>query len=133
MPALKRIAYTPLQTAVRTCAGAADVVIATDRSLVDTVQRHLDVPRSRIETVPNAVDLEAIDRARDASPAAAIRSAAGLEPGELMEVTLAGVDGQVDINSNDTFTLQIQPPSGSYMVVERTTPASINETIINLN
>jgi flagellin FlaB len=56
-----------------------------------------------------------------------------LEPGELMEVTLANVDGQADVNANDTFTLQVQPPSGSYMVVERTTPASISETIINLN
>jgi flagellin FlaB len=56
-----------------------------------------------------------------------------LEPGELMEVTLTGVDALVDINANETFTLQIQPPSGSYMVVERTTPASINETVINLN
>src|SRR4029453_1273954 len=64
MATLKRLAYTPLQTAVRACADAADVVLATDRSLVDTVRRHLDVPLERIETVPNAVDLEGLDRAR---------------------------------------------------------------------
>jgi flagellin FlaB len=56
-----------------------------------------------------------------------------LEPGELFEITIAGLDTQVDINENDKFTLQIQPPSGSYMVVERTMPASISETIVNLN
>ena len=56
-----------------------------------------------------------------------------LEPGELFEVTIAGLAAQTEINDNDTFTLQVQPPSGSYMVVERTMPASIAETIINLN
>ena len=34
---LKRIAYVPLQSAVRTCARAADSVIATDRALVPTL------------------------------------------------------------------------------------------------
>jgi flagellin FlaB len=56
-----------------------------------------------------------------------------LEPGELFEITIAGLASQTEINANDKFTLQIQPPSGSYMVVERTMPASIAETIINLN
>jgi flagellin FlaB len=56
-----------------------------------------------------------------------------LEPGELFEVTITGLAAQTEINENDVFTLQIQPPSGSYMVVERTMPASIAETIINLN
>ena len=56
-----------------------------------------------------------------------------LEPGELFEVSIAGLAALTEINSNDTFTLQIQPPSGSYMVVERTMPASISETVVNLN
>jgi flagellin FlaB len=56
-----------------------------------------------------------------------------LEPGELFEITISGLAAQTEINDNDVFTLQIQPPSGSYMVVERTMPASIAETIVNLN
>jgi len=58
-----------------------------------------------------------------------------LEAGELFEIELTGVGSVtgIDINSNDTFTLQVQPPSGSYMVIERTMPASIAETVINLN
>lgn len=58
-----------------------------------------------------------------------------LEPGEMLEinVTNIGAVAGIDINANDTFTLEIQPPSGSYMVLERTMPASVAETLINLN
>jgi archaellin len=58
-----------------------------------------------------------------------------LEPGEMLEinVTNVGAVAGIDINANDTFTLEIQPPSGSYMVIERTMPASVAETLINLN
>jgi flagellin FlaB len=56
-----------------------------------------------------------------------------LEPGELFEITISGLAAQTQIEANDKFTLQVQPPSGSYMVIERTMPASISETIINLN
>ena len=57
-----------------------------------------------------------------------------LQPGELFEVTidttaLAGVT----IAANSTFTLEIKPPSGSYMVLQRTVPASISDTVIDLN
>jgi glycogen synthase len=92
MPTLKRIAYSPLQTAVRTCASAADVVIATDRSLVATVQRHLDVARERIETVPNAVDLDTIDAARRAARSAAVREAAGIEPDEVVILSVGRLE-----------------------------------------
>ncbi len=58
-----------------------------------------------------------------------------LEAGELFEVTidLAAQSPVITIGENRTFTLEIQPPSGSYMVIQRTTPASIAATIINLN
>jgi len=56
-----------------------------------------------------------------------------LEPGELFEIALTGLDVLTEINENDKFTLQVQPPSGSYMVIERTMPPSIAETIVNLN
>jgi flagellin FlaB len=58
-----------------------------------------------------------------------------LESGELFEVTmdLSSQDTTITIGANKTFTLELKPPTGSYMVVQRTTPASISETIINLN
>jgi glycosyltransferase involved in cell wall biosynthesis len=58
---LKRIAYGPLQSAVRSCARAADSVIATDRSLVPTLLRHLPIDLAHIDVVPNGIDLDAID------------------------------------------------------------------------
>ena len=57
-----------------------------------------------------------------------------LQPGELFEITidttaLAGVT----LVANSTFTLEMKPPSGSYMVIQRTIPASIADTVIDLN
>jgi glycosyltransferase involved in cell wall biosynthesis len=92
MPTLKRVGYTPLQAAVRVCASAADVVLATDRSLVDTVQRHLGIDHARIETVPNAVDLEAIDRARAAADPAAVRAAAGIGPDDVVILSVGRLE-----------------------------------------
>lgn len=56
-----------------------------------------------------------------------------LEPGELFEITVTGLGAQTEINANDTFTLQIQPASGAVMVIQRTLPGGIAETIVNLN
>jgi glycosyltransferase involved in cell wall biosynthesis len=59
---VKRAAYLPLRRAVRTCARAADCVIATDRVLEPAVITHLSVERSRIRIIPNALDVPALDR-----------------------------------------------------------------------
>jgi flagellin FlaB len=58
-----------------------------------------------------------------------------LEPGELFEITVTNINAVsgVDINENDTFTLQIQPASGAVLVIQRTLPASISDTVINMN
>ena len=59
-----------------------------------------------------------------------------LEPGEMMEIGIdltAVANNTADIAENETFTLEIQPPSGSFMILQRTTPASVGATIINLN
>jgi len=58
---LKQVGYAPLRWAVRRCANRAAAVIATDRSIEPSVQRYLHVPRSRMATIPNAVDLDACD------------------------------------------------------------------------
>ena len=57
-----------------------------------------------------------------------------LEPGELFEIGIAlSQDNTIVIGTNKQFTVEVQPPAGSYMVVQRTTPASVSATIINLN
>ena len=59
-----------------------------------------------------------------------------LEAGEMFEIGIdltAAANLTAVINANETFTLEIQPPSGSFMILQRTTPASVGATIINLN
>lgn len=58
-----------------------------------------------------------------------------LESGELAEVAidLATECATCVITENETFTLEFKPPTGSYLVVQRTTPASMSSSIINLN
>jgi flagellin FlaB len=57
-----------------------------------------------------------------------------LEPGELLEIGIdLSQDAAIVVGTNKTFTLEIKPPQGSYLVVQRTTPASISGTILNLN
>lgn len=89
---MKRLAYTPLQIAVRRCAHAADAVLATDRAIVGPVRRHLGVPDDRIHVIPNAVDLEAIDRARANADAAGLRAKLELAPGELLLLSVGRLE-----------------------------------------
>jgi flagellin FlaB len=59
-----------------------------------------------------------------------------LEPGEMLEITITDLAAQtaaIVINNNQKFTLEVQPPSGSYMVIQRTTPASMAPAVIDLN
>ena len=59
-----------------------------------------------------------------------------LQQGELMTVTIdlgAQVAGPVyNIGPNQTFILEVKPPTGSYLVIQRTTPASVSQPIIDL-
>jgi flagellin FlaB len=45
-----------------------------------------------------------------------------LEPGELLRITIDLPAAGVTVGTNQTFTLEIKPPTGSYMVLQRTTP-----------
>jgi flagellin FlaB len=59
-----------------------------------------------------------------------------LEQGEMLEVSIdltQAAFGTTTLTANKMFTLEIKPPSGSFMVLQRTTPASINQSVINLN
>ena len=91
---LKRLAYTPLQAAVRRCAQAADAVLATDHALVAPVRTHLAVDPARVHVVPNAVDLETIDRARAsaAATAATLRARLGLAAGERLLLSVGRLE-----------------------------------------
>jgi glycogen synthase len=62
---LKRAAYLPLRRSVLACAAAADAVIATDRALEPFVLQHLKIPRERMKTIPNALDLKVLDATTD--------------------------------------------------------------------
>ena len=59
-----------------------------------------------------------------------------LEQGELIEISIDMTQTAltaVSLGTNQTFTFEVKPPAGSYMVIQRTTPASISNTVINLN
>jgi flagellin FlaB len=55
-----------------------------------------------------------------------------LEPGELIRISIDIAAAGVTVGTNQTFTLEIKPPTGSYMVLQRTTPAAF-VAINNLN
>jgi glycogen synthase len=79
---LKRAAYLPLRRSVIACARAADAVIATDRSLEPYVLQHLGIPRERMTTIPNALDLHALDAQTDPAIAARLREQHAIAPDE---------------------------------------------------
>ena len=79
---LKRVAYLPLRKAVLICAGAADAVIATDKSLEPVVLRHLGIPREKMRTIPNALDLRDVDGMIDPARAGELRRQHHLVLGE---------------------------------------------------
>jgi glycosyltransferase involved in cell wall biosynthesis len=79
---LKRAAYLPLRKSVLICAAAADAVIATDRSLEPVVLRHLGIPRERMRTIPNALDLRKLDAMTDPGVVGELRERHALALGE---------------------------------------------------
>lgn len=56
-----------------------------------------------------------------------------LEQGELIEVSIdvTAISG-VTLGTNKTFSLELKPVSGSYLVIQRTTPASLTNSVVNL-
>jgi flagellin FlaB len=55
-----------------------------------------------------------------------------LEPGELIRISIDLLGAGATIGTNQVFTLEIKPPTGSYMVLQRMTPPAL-EVINNLN
>ncbi len=89
---LKRWAYAPLQQAVRTCARAADRVLATDRSLEPTVRARLRVPVERVRLVPNAVDLDDCDALAGPDAGRRARADLGLADGQPLLVSVGRLE-----------------------------------------
>lgn len=95
---LKRIAYFPLQRAVLACARASDRIIATDRALEPAVIQHLGVPREKLRLVPNAIDLEQIDRIAAGISPADVRRRWNVEPDDLVILSV----GRLEANKGFT-------------------------------
>ncbi len=56
-----------------------------------------------------------------------------IEPGELVQVTLDFAAESLTIGNNDTFTLEVRPPLGAYLVIQRAMPpGSSLESVVNL-
>lgn len=55
-----------------------------------------------------------------------------LEPGELLRVTVDLAGNGVTVGTNATFSLELKPPTGSYLVIQRTTPPAL-QTVNELN
>lgn len=95
---LKRLAYRPLQAAVRACATAADRVIATDRVLVPVVLGALPISPSRLAIVPNAIDVAAIDK---------LTTAAARSPDELTTAAAPSPDERGGLGHGDRILLSV--------------------------
>jgi flagellin FlaB len=52
-----------------------------------------------------------------------------LEAGELFEITV-DLSGVETVGTYKTFTIQVKPPVGSVLVIERTTPAALDTNMI---
>jgi len=89
---MKRAVYLPLRRAVKRCAQAADCVIATDRILEPAVLTHLEVDRSRVRVIPNALDLPWLDRLASPEDAQRVRKEAGVERGELVLLSVGRLE-----------------------------------------
>jgi len=87
MSPLKRLGYAPLRAAVRRCARAANCIIATDRSLEETVRRHLQPAPGQMRTIPNGIDLPAALALAGSADGARLRQQHGIGRDDLVLVS----------------------------------------------
>jgi glycosyltransferase involved in cell wall biosynthesis len=111
---LKRLAYFPLQRAVIACARAADAVIATDRSLEAVVLRHLGIPRDRLRTLPNAIDVPHVDAATHQSVIEDLRSRHGVGQEEIVFFSA----GRLEENKGFDVMLRALSAAGAHGALE---------------
>lgn len=89
---LKGLGYLPLRAVVRDCAARSDAIIATDRAIIPIVGRHLPGAAGRVELIPNGIDVADLDRLADPALAAAVRAAAGVEPDDVLLVSVGRIE-----------------------------------------
>ena len=89
---LKRAAYLPLRRAVVACARAADRVIATDRALEPALLEHLKVDRSKVRTIPNALDLSSIDGLASVGDGLRLRQASGITSNDMVLLSVGRLE-----------------------------------------
>jgi glycosyltransferase involved in cell wall biosynthesis len=92
LPLLKRVGYAPLRWAVRRVARAADCIIATDRSLEPAVEQHLHPSPGQMRTIPNGVDLTAIDALSQPSSEPVMRQRHGIGAGEVVLLSVGRLE-----------------------------------------
>ncbi len=88
----KRLAYAPFRWGLRATAVAADRVISTDRALDEAVSRHLRVPADRVVTIPNGVDVAALDALVESALVREARDRYGLAGAPLTIATVARLE-----------------------------------------
>jgi flagellin FlaB len=94
-----------------------DATDATNRTVISYIDTSVNTPNMVYTTTEIIGDLDNL-----------------LEQGELAQIDIdMTAECGCTIGENATFTIELKPPTGSYLVVQRTTPASIAETVINLN
>jgi glycosyltransferase involved in cell wall biosynthesis len=89
---LKLAAYLPLRLAVLRCAQAADRIIATDRALEPAVRAHLKVRDSRVRIIPNALDLQILDRLASSPDGPRVRRAASIRDDETVLLSVGRLE-----------------------------------------
>lgn len=87
LPTLKRFGYAPLRAAVRTCARAADAIIATDAALVPAVERHLAPRPGQVRVIPNGIDVAEALALADARVGHELRQRHGIAATETLLVS----------------------------------------------
>jgi glycogen synthase len=88
----KRLGYWPLRIAVRRAARSADRVIATDRSLVNSVIAHLGVSKDVVRVIPNAIEPAECDRPDARTRAQALRGDLGLQADDVLLVSVGRLE-----------------------------------------
>jgi glycosyltransferase involved in cell wall biosynthesis len=89
---LKLAAYLPLRLAVLRCAQAADRIIATDHALEPAVRAHLKVRDSRVRIIPNALDLQILDRLASFPDGPRVRRAASIPDAETVLLSVGRLE-----------------------------------------
>ncbi len=96
---LKRSAYFPLRWAVRYAARRAERVLIPDHAMADDVRKNLSVSQKKSVVLPNAIDLEVIDRRVPAETRIEIQGRLGIEGKSTMILSV----GRLESNKGFSF------------------------------